>query len=368
MKAIIIGPAYPYRGGIADTNESLCRELQKQGYQTELYTFKFQYPNFLFPGKTQFSIDPKPSDLKIKRIIHSLNPINWIRIGLRIREIKPEIVIIRYWIPFLSPCFGTIAKFISKETTIIGLCDNILPHEKRMGDKLLTKYFTNNCDSFIAMSRTVREDLSQFSNKKCLYLPHPINDGLGDIINKEIARKYLELSQDKNYLLFFGLIRDYKGLDLLLQSIPYLKDDIHLIVAGEFYSNPEKYYSLVKELGIENKVTFTNKFVAKEDIPFYFCACDMVTQTYKTATQSGVTQIAYHFHKPMLVTNVGGLSEIVPHGRVGYVTNKEPLQIAQAINSFYTDEKEQEFTQNIIIEKEKYSWNNFVKELLSLQH
>jgi len=368
MRVIIIGPAYPYRGGIADTNESLCRELQKQGHDSELYTFKMQYPNFLFPGKTQYSTDSKPQDLKIIRVLNSLNPINWIRVGLSLRKQKPEIVIIRYWIPFLSPCLGTIAKLLSNKTSVIGLCDNILPHEKRIGDKSLTKYFTKHCDSFIVMSRTVQEELKQFSTKDCIYLPHPINDGLGDILSKEKAKQHLNLPLGKNHLLFFGLIRDYKGLDLLLNAMSYLEKDIHLIVAGEFYSNPEKYYSLVKELGIEDRVKFTNQFVAKEDIPFYFCASDIVTQTYKTATQSGVTQIAYHFNKPMLVTNVGGLSEIVPHGKVGYVTSKEPKDIAEKITSFYQGQKEAEFIKNIILEKEKYSWSNFVKELLTLRN
>ena len=366
MKVIVIGPAYPYRGGIADTNESLCRELQNQGHEAQLFTFKMQYPNFLFPGKTQFSTDPKPKDLTIKRVIHSLNPINWIRTGLKIKKLKPDLVIIRYWIPFLSPCLGTIAKIITKNTTVVGLCDNIIPHEHRMGDQALTQYFTKNCTSFIVMSKTVQEDLKKFTSKTCLYLPHPINDGLGELISKENAKAHLKLDSKTNYLLFFGLIRDYKGLDLLLESMQFINDDVHLLVAGEFYSNPEKYYQMVKDLSIQDRVIFTNEFVAKEDIKYYFGACDMVTQTYKTATQSGVTQIAYHFNKPMLVTNVGGLSEIVPHEKIGYVTSKKPQEIAKHISTFYKDKKEEEFTKNVILEKEKYSWSNFVKELLTL--
>lgn len=366
MKAIIIGPAYPYRGGIADTNESLAREMNKAGIETSLFTFKLQYPSFLFPGKTQFSEDPKPSDLKIERVIHSLNPFNWLKTARKINKLKPEIVVIRYWIPFLAPCLGTIAKLISKKTTVIGLCDNIIPHEHRFGDKQLTKYFTNQCDSFIVMSKTVQEDLKQFSTKNCLYLPHPINDGLGEIIPKTEAKNHLGLKKEEKHLLFFGLIRDYKGLDLLLKSMAFLPKDICLIVAGEFYSNPEEYHGLIEELGLKSRVIITNQFIPKEEIKYYFSACDIVTQTYKTATQSGVTQIAYHFNKPMIVTDVGGLSEIVPHDVVGFVTSKEPKNIAHFITKFYNEDKESEFVKNIHNEKLKYSWGLFVKELLTL--
>ena len=369
MKVFVIGPAWPYRGGIADTNESLCRALQAAGHDASIITFTMQYPELLFPGKTQYSADPKPANTEIRRMVHSLNPLNWIKTARYINRQKPDLVIVRYWLPFLSPCLGTIARFIDKSIVKAALCDNIIPHEKKPGDKLLTQYFLKPFDGFVTLSKAVLKDLDLFTSKPKIYFPHPINDNLGEKTDKQTARKYLNLEPDGKYILFFGLVRKYKGLDLLLKAMGeqnMKKSGIKLIVAGEFYDDPEIYHNIIKEEGIEDSVIIRNEFIPTGEIKYYFSAVDLITQTYHTATQSGVTQIAYHFDKPILVTRVGGLSETVLHNKTGYVTEKSPQSIAGYILDFYIGKREEEFTENVRKEKEKYSWNTFVKEVEKL--
>jgi len=367
MKVLILGPAHPYRGGIADTNEALCRAMLRQGHDAELITFKVQYPSFLFPGKTQYTPDPKP-ELKIHRWIHSLNPLNWIRTAIRIRKKKPEFIIVRYWLPFMGPCLGTINRFISKNTTIIGLCDNILPHEKRFGDRMFTKYFLGSCDRFMVMSNTVEAELKEFTKKPIQYLPHPINDNLGDVQDKMASRQKLKLDPDGRYLLFFGLVRKYKGLDLLLKAMahPAVVDaNIQLLVVGEFYDDPDEYYQLCKKGKIENLVHFEDRFIATSEIKDYFSAVDLIAQTYHTASQSGITQIAFNFNAPMLVTKVGGLPEIVRHMELGYAVEKDPDDISAAILDFYMNQRFESFSQAVAEEKKKYSWDHFAQTILT---
>ncbi len=366
MKITVIGPAHPLRGGIADTNEALCRALIKAGHEASLVSFSLQYPNFLFPGKTQFSADPAPEGLPIRSLLNSVNPISWITTGKLLKREKPDLVIIRYWLPFMAPCLGTVARLLDKNTKVIGLTDNVIPHEHRLGDKALTGYFTKACDGFIAMSRKVEEELKEFSESPTLYMPHPINDQFGEVIPKENARRHLKLDVDGKYLLFFGLIRKYKGLDLLLEAMADDRmKDVKLIVAGEFYDDPEEYFQLIEEKNIANRIIIRNEFIPQEEIKYYFSACDMVAQTYHTASQSGITPMAYHFGCPMLVTNVGGLSETVPHGKVGYVVERNKTAIADAIDDFFQNQKASIFSQNVIKEREKYSWEFFVEKLVN---
>ncbi|HRS54086.1 MAG TPA: glycosyltransferase family 4 protein [Bacteroidales bacterium] len=371
-KIVILGPAYPLRGGIASYNERLFKALFSQGYDVRIESFRLQYPSILFPGKTQYSNSSPPENIKIVSTINSINPLNWIKIGYKLKKENPDILIIRYWLPFMGLCLGTIARIIKKNsfTKIISIVDNIIPHEKRYGDKLLTKYFIKPIDGFIVMSNTVMEDLLSFDTHKPKILsPHPLYDNFGNIIDKETARKFLHISNDKYLILFFGLIRDYKGLDILLKAlaIEELKNfNIKLMVAGEFYSDASYYYNLVKELNLEDKVIFTNSFIPDEEVAYYFCASDLVVQPYKTATQSGITPLAYHFNIPIIVTSVGGLAEMVPNNVVGYVVNPEPLSIAQAIIKYFKENKREKFINNIIIEKQKYLWDNMVKAIEEL--
>jgi D-inositol-3-phosphate glycosyltransferase len=363
-KVIIIGPAFPFRGGIANFNNALAQTFYNRGIDVTLFSFTLQYPSFLFPGTTQYEEGDPPKDLKIRTIINSINPFNWIRVARKINKENPDYVIIRYWLPFMAPCLGTIARLLSKQTKILAITDNVIPHEKRMGDKIFTKYFVNACDAFLALSSSVLYDLSKFTKTTAKkYIPHPIYNIFGNKISKQDALSNLGLNPEDKHLLFFGFVRKYKGLDLMLQAMAdnrIRELGVKLIIAGEFYDNKSEYTDMIDVLGIKNQIILNSDFIPAEKVKNYFCASDMITQTYRTATQSGVTQIAYHFERPMLVTNVGGLSEIVPNNKVGYVTSQDPKDIADAIFDFYSNNKEKEFTDNTAIEKKRFSWDCFV--------
>jgi glycosyltransferase involved in cell wall biosynthesis len=367
QKVIIIGPAYPLRGGIANFNEALCRQISKEGFDVKIISFSLQYPGFLFPGKTQYDTGKGPDDIRIETRINSINPLNWFKISGQIKRERPDFVIIRYWLPIMGPCLGTIARRVKKGTGIkvIAITDNVIPHEKRPGDNWFTTYFVKSCDGFIAMSKAVLQDLSRFtSNEKKIFLPHPIYDIFGQKIDKQAARAKLGLPASGPCILFFGFIRKYKGLDLLLQAMGderIKKIGLRLIVAGEFYDDPAPYQELITREKIEDAVILRTEYIPSEEVRYYFCAADMVVQPYRTATQSGVTQIAYHFERPMLVTNVGGLPECVPDKRVGYVTEINSTAIADAIVDFYSNNREQQFTANTVTEKQRFLWSSFVK-------
>jgi len=369
---VIVGPAHPLRGGLATYNERLCREYMAMGYTTTLLTFKLQYPKILFPGKSQYADTPKPTDLNIDVALNSINPFNWISVGLKYKKLKPTVVIFRFWMPFMGPCLGTVARLIkmNKVSQCIAITDNIIPHEKRAGDSLFTQYFLKPMDGFVAMSKKVLEDISIFNRSKPrAFVPHPLYDDFGEALPMETAKQSLGLAVDANYLLFFGFIRKYKGLDLLLNAfakMDYVKHNAFLIVAGEFYEEAQPYLDLIEKLGIADRVILKTDFIPNNQVAQYFSAADMVVQTYKTATQSGVTQIAYFYDKPMLVTNVGGLAELVPHLKVGYVCEQNPEDIAQQLNAFYENQSAAAFIENILIEKEKFSWRKLAEQILKL--
>ncbi len=369
MKIIIVGPAHPYRGGIADTNESFLKSLIDLGHDASIVTFTVQYPEMLFPGKTQFTDDPKPEGLTIDRKINTVNPLNWISTAKYINNLNPDIVVIRYWTPFLAPCLGFIAKRLDSKITKIAMCDNVIPHEHKPWDEALTNYFTSSFDGFITLSETTIKELEQFTNKPKTFFPHPINSNLGEKVSKAEARDRLNLDPEGKYLLFFGLIREYKGLDLTLKALahPELKaQNVKLIVAGEFYESKEKYLQLIEDLDIQDQVIIHDEFIATSDIKYYFSAADLAIQTYKTASQSGVTLIAFNFDCPILVTDVGGLSEVVIHNQVGFVSPKDPIQIADQIQTFFNQNLFDSISANIAIEKKKYSWETFSNKLIEL--
>ena len=374
MKIVIVGTAYPYRGGLAAFNERLAREFQKEGHDVVMYTFTLQYPSFLFPGKTQYSDELPPKELCIKKEINSVNPFNWLIAGRKIRAEKPDMVIFAYWMSFMAPCFGTIARVIKKEKKIkcIGLVHNMIPHEPNLLDKLFPSYFVNSMDAFVTLSESVVKDISTYDkkNKPKYFSPHPIYDHYGEIISKESALSKLNLDKGKKYLLFFGFIRAYKGLDLLLDAFAdkrLRKYNLKLVIAGEFYENEQFYIEKINTLGIEPDVELCTNFIPDSEVNAYFCAADIVVQPYKTATQSGVTQIAYYFEKPMLVTDVGGLAEIVPHGKVGYAVHPDATSIADALVDFYENDKERFFSENAKIEKEKYAWSRMTKAIIDIK-
>lgn len=373
MKIILIGPIYPYRGGIATYNEILVTKFQEQGHDIKAYTFTMQYPNFLFPGKTQYSEGKAPENLQILRCINSVNPLNWNTIGNQIKKEKPDLIIVRFWLPFMGPCFGSILRKVkkNKHSKIICLVDNMIPHEKRIGDTIFTKYFVKPIDGFLAMSENVYNDINQFApNKPKILSPHPLFDNFGDIVPREKALENLKLDPKYRYLLFFGLIRKYKGLDLLIEAFAhkkFRKSNIKLIIAGEYYSDKEEYENLIKKHNLEADIIQVAKFIPDSDVQDFFNACDLVVQPYKSATQSGVTQIAYHFNKPMVVTNVGGLEKMCPDGKVGYVVSTNPDDIAKAIFRFFEETDQQKMIENIIEEKKKYSWEILTQNITKLK-
>lgn len=371
-KLIILGTSWPFRGGLSAYNERLATEYQNLGYEVTIYTFTVQYPTFLFPGKTQMADWDAPSHLEIRQEVNSVNPLNWLKVGSRIKKENPDLLIIKYWLPFMGPCFGTIARRAKKKnrTRVVSILDNIIPHEIRPGDRMFTRFFIKPVDAFVAMSDAVLEDTLKFDTKKPRGIcPHPLFDNFGEIVDKTEAKKKLGLDPDFNYALFFGFIRDYKGLDLVLNAFgdERIKGKrIKLLVAGEFYSKEEQYLSIISEKGIEDQVVLKTDFIPDSEVRYYFSAADVVVQPYKTATQSGISQIAYHFNKPMIVTNVGGLPEIVPDGKVGFVVDTYPGAIAGAIDRFYSEEREAFFSEGAKKEKEKYSWKRMVETINQL--
>lgn len=371
-KIILIGSAHPYRGGLAAYNERLAEALQEAGHEVTIYTFTLQYPNFLFPGKTQFTTEAASAKITIKRKVNSINPLNWIIVGNEIKRLKPDILLIKYWLPFMGPCFGTIARLAKKNrhTKVISILDNVVPHEKRVGDVAFTKYYIGSSDAFIGMSQTVLDDLKLFDNKKpSAFNPHPLFDNFGKPVPKEQAKQLLGLDAGTNYMLFFGFIRDYKGLDLLLEAFAderLQKIKLKLIIAGEFYSDKKKYDDLIDNYNLKDRLVLKTDFIPDSEVFKYFCAADIVVQPYKHATQSGVTQIAYQFNKPMIVTNVGGLAEIVPDGKAGYVVEPSPTAIANAIFDFYSANKENFFIDGIKQIRPRFEWGAMVRTIEKL--
>jgi D-inositol-3-phosphate glycosyltransferase len=369
VKVYIISPAHPYRGGIADSGMRLAQEFQHKGHHVTMITFTLQYPNFLFPGKTQYAEGDGPKDLHIRRMINAVNPLNWIQVGNTLKKEKPDLVIVRYWLPIMAPALGTIVRQIkkNKHSQIIAIPDNIIPHEKRFGDRRLTNYFINSVDKFVTLSKGVAEDLKLFCNKPTLVLAHPIYDIFGEKIDKNIAKEQLGLDPNDKTILFFGLIRNYKGLDLLLEAMADQRvatQNIKLIIAGEFYSAPDTYETLIKKYHLDSRIIRATFFIPTDQVNLYFSAADVVAQPYKTATQSGVTQIAFHFSKPMIVTNVGGLPEVINHNKTGLVTEVNANAVADAIVQYFDENLEMSFTQGMEAEKKKYEWDYFVTHLL----
>lgn len=368
----IIGPAYPLRGGLSSYNELLALKLQNQGHQVKIITFSLQYPNFLFPGKTQLSNSLPPDNLDIEVCLNSINPINWILLGRKIKNEKPDLVIFRFWMPFMGPSLGTLGRMIrgNNHTKIVAITDNIIPHEKRVGDRLLTSYFLKSCDAFLTMSKSVLNDFQSFHiAKPAIFNPHPMYENFGEQVDPVQAKKKLGLDVEKNYVLFFGFIRKYKGLDTLLKAFSdqRLKEkNLQLIIAGEYYDSPQAYEQLIDDLELRNHVILANHYIEDSDVSLYFSAADLVAQTYKTATQSGVTQIAYYYNRPMLVTDVGGLSELVPHQKVGYVTSQDTQEISDCIFDFYEHKRAPEFSKNIASERNKFTWESLIDNLFNV--
>lgn len=377
MKVIILGTAWPYRGGLATFNERLARQFVSEGHEVELYTFTLQYPSFLFPGKTQYTNEPAPADLTIRRVLNSCNPINWLRVGHAIRKAAPDMLICCYWMSFFAPAFGLVSRIArrNERTRCIALVHNMIPHEPNILDKLFAPYFVASQDGFVALSESVVGDIekveSQTSRVKRpkTFSPHPIYDHYGERMSKNEACKALNLPADKNYMLFFGLVRAYKGLDLLLGAFGCVKDqlpNLQLIIAGEFYEDEDKYRAQIAQLRLADRVIIRNEFIPDGDLRKYFGAADLIVQPYKTATQSGVTQVAFHFEKPMLVTNVGGLGEIVHDHQMGYACEPTAEAIANDVSDYFTNNRQEAYTSYLQKEKTKYTWSKMTEAFIKI--
>lgn len=368
QRIAIIGPAHPLRGGLATFNQRLAEEFIKEGNACELISFSLQYPSLFFPGKTQYSDDPAPEGLTIRSLINSVNPLNWLKVGNWLSRQNYDIVIVRYWIPFMGPSLGTLLRRvrINRHTRIICIADNIIPHEHRPGDKIFTRFFLKSCDAFITMSNKVFQDLRLFEKRKpALLVQHPLYDSFGAPMDKIEARERIHIDPEQKVILFFGFIRKYKGLDLLLLAMAdkrIRQQNIKLLIAGEFYEEEHIYRQLIAEHQLENSVIMRNIFIPDKDVRYYLCAADAVVQPYRNATQSGVTPLAYHFEKPMIVTNVGGLPDLVPHEKSGLVCEPVPTSIADAILRFY-ELGEPFFKPHLRVEKQKYAWGSLTNAI-----
>ena len=375
MNIVILGTAYPFRGGLATFNERLARQLQAEGHQVEVITFTLQYPSFLFPGKTQYSTEKAPADLLISQQVNSCNPLNWIKVGHRIRKMQPDLLITCYWMAFFAPCYSIIERIAKRngKTRCIALVHNMRPHEPSILDKLFAPFFVRHTDGFVALSESVVQDINRFDHgtKPKTSYPHPIYDHYGEQMSKEEACQALNLNPENQYMLFFGLVRAYKGLDLLLDAFGKVKDqlpNLQLIVAGEFYEDEDKYRAQISNNQLTNKVIIKNEFIADADLRKYFGAANLIVQPYKTATQSGVTQVAFHFEKPMLVTNVGGLGEIVHDHKMGYAVEPNADAIAAALTDYYTHSRQAVYTEYLIKQKDNYSWSKLAESFVKIHN
>lgn len=373
MKIILLGTAHPYRGGLATFNERLARQFVLEGHDVELWTFTLQYPAFLFPGKTQYTADPSPEGVLIRRVLNSCNPLNWFMVGRAIQDVKPDLLICSYWMAFFAPCYSLVSHMAKRtgKTRCVALVHNMLPHEPSVLDKLFAPGFVRSQDAFVALSESVVRDIERLDkqNKHKTFSPHPIYDHYGDKMTKMAACKALNLPEEKNYMLFFGLVRAYKGLDLLLDAFSLVKDqlpDLQLIIAGEFYENEDKYRAQIAQNGLTERIVLRNEFIPDADLRKYFGVADLIVQPYKSATQSGVTQVAFHFEKPMLVTNVGGLGEIVHDHKMGYACNPDAQSIATDLLDYFNNSRQSAFTQYLINEKSKYAWSNLTQKFIEM--
>jgi glycosyltransferase involved in cell wall biosynthesis len=369
LKIVILGTANPYRGGLATFNERLALEFQNQGHDVTIFNFSLQYPNFLFPGTSQFLETPHTDIVPNVRKVNSINPLNWIKVGFELYRLRADVVIFRYWISFMAPCYFVIASILkmNRFSKIFTIVDNAISHEPKFYEKTVARLFFLVSDFFLTMSEKVRKDLASLTTKPSIVSVHPLYDSYSPPRSKSEARTNLDLPLDQKIILFFGFIRDYKGLDLLLEAMSSTEikaQNIKLVVAGEFYANREKYESMVSSLRIEDQLYWHTDFIPDAKIADYFSAADAVVLPYKASTQSGVTQIAFYYDLPIIATNVGGIKEMVENNIHGLIVNANAQSISNGILHFYDDVDSQTYRKNIARDKSKYSWAGFVEAIL----
>ncbi len=371
-KIALVGPGYPYRGGIAHFAETMYRGLRERGYEVPFVTFKMQYPERLFPGKTQFETRPVPDPVPTVRLLNTIEPLSWRTTAHYLLDERPAAAVFMYWMPFFAPAFGTIARAIRRHgIKPLAVVHNAVPHEPRPGDTTLSKYFLQACEGCVVMSEAVEQDLQRLKvSAPVRRVPHPVYTRFGAPVPQAEARERFGLKPDAPVLLFFGFIRRYKGLHVLLQSMGRVvreRPDVRLIVAGEFYEDEAPYRALIREHRLGDHVLLQNTYIPDEEVPLYFSAADVVVQPYVSATQSGVAQIAFHFEKPLIVTDVGGLAEIVPHERAGFVVPPDdPERLAEAILRFVREGWGPRLAEGVRERKAHYSWDRLYDAVESL--
>lgn len=364
MKIVIVSTAFPLRGGIAHYIALLARALSVR-HEVEIITFKRQYPSFLFPGKSQEEQGELASTTPAPQRVDSINPLNWMSVGREIARRKPDVLLFKYWLPFFGPCFGTIARVVKRRcgARVLVICDNVIPHEHRPFDHAFTRYLFRATDAFIVQSHAVETELKNFwPGAHYQYVPHPVYELFGSGTDKAGARKDLAISAPR-VLLFFGYIRRYKGLQVLLEAMARVVRtiDVHLVVVGEFYDEERRYRELIRSLNLERSVTVRSDYVPNSEVGRYFSAADAVVLPYLSATQSGIAQIAYNFDRPVIVSNVGGLAEVVIEGESGLVVPaNDPDALAQSILRLYEGENLARLSAGVAREKKKYTWGNLV--------
>ncbi len=369
LKIAIVGPAHPYRGGLASIMETMAREYQARGYEVRILTFTLQYPSLLFPGKSQTVTTPAPEDLTIERRVSTINPFTWWSVGRELCRMQPDIVLMKYWTPFMAPCFGSIARLArrNKHTKVICQIDNVEPHEHHITDKMFNRYYLRSVDGFVYMSEQVHGELKAYTSAPARFSPHPMFEHFGERVERTEACRKLGIDPAQRYAMFFGLIRDYKGLDTLLEAwSKFRREGYKLLVVGEFYASRDKYIELIEHLELKDDVVLHDFFVPDEDVRYYFSAADCVVLPYKTATQSGVTQICYNFSTPVIVTRVGGLAEIVPDGRVGFVAEPSVEGVREAIERIFEGDTIEQFGRNMLEERKRFSWATMCDTIESL--
>ncbi len=367
MKISYLSTFYPFRGGIAQFNASVMRELQSLGHEVKAFTFTTQYPKLLFPGETQMVKEDDIVDIiDTTRVLNSAFPLNWPYVAAKIKKSSPDILLMKYWMSYFGPSLGYVAGKMQKKTKVITILDNVIPHEKKFFDKAFTKYFLKRNDGFIAMSEKVKNDLLFYlPNAKVKLLPHPLYDHFGPIVDKKTAQHKLGLDTTKKTILFFGFIRDYKGLDLLIKAFSNLDKSYQLVIAGEVYGNFDKYDVLINNNSNKENIHKHVKYISDKEVSVYFGASDVCILPYKNATQSGITGISYHFETPMIATDVGGLSEIIQDKKTGLIVPKPEVElIKNGIQDYFETCPQSTFIENIKELKKELSWTNFASELM----
>ncbi|WP_232798221.1 glycosyltransferase family 4 protein [Salinibacter altiplanensis] len=357
MRIAVVGPMHPYRGGIAHFTEIIVTGLADRGHDVRPVTFSRQYPKLLFPGETQYEPESEapPAVRDAPRPLDSINPVSWFRTGLYLRDQVPDAVIFQYWMPFFAPAYGVIARGLRRHYGIpsFAVVHNALPHERHFGDALLSRFFLCACAGHVVMSDAVATDTRRLAGAGASLeqIEHPVYERFGEPVPDDEARAALDLPDDAPVILFFGFVREYKGLHVLLEALPDVlgdRPDLHLVVAGEPYDDPERYRRLVRAHDLGARVHWHDDYIPSSDVPTYFGAADLVVQPYVSATQSGVAQIATHFETPMVVTDVGGLAESIPHEEAGFVVPPEnPDALAAAITRFFREDWAEELTDGV---------------------